>query len=239
MKYSFHYTKINYFSVIELMVVIAMMALLASLLSPSLKKITSESQTLVCKSKLSTLSNVSALYLDDYEQAYYFVAEPYNINWNTKSWQTKRWYILLQDLYLKPYDESFECPKSEIPYNSETRRVSYGYNLSTMGNYWVWAWYVMKDDMSRAHQTRTLSHQILNPSKQVVKGDMNRSSVSYWRHDLLNYFREDAIEDISPMARHTAYSSNFNFADGHVENLFYDDVAPQSKKPVYWELTEK
>lgn len=227
------------FTIIELMVVIAMVAMLISLISPSLKKITSESKTLLCKNKLSTIANINSIYLEDYDQLYYMVYEPYNVDYQNRTYNAMRWYTLLEQLYLKPYDESFACSESEIPYTSETRRVSYGYNWSTMGNVWVWAYYFSRGEMSLAHQQRTSPMQITNPSKQIVLGDMNRSTVSFWRHFLLAYYRDYAVEDVSPMPRHSNYSSNFGFMDGHVENLFYDDVAPESKRYSYWDLSEK
>jgi len=53
------------FSLVELIVVIAILALLATLLNPSLRRIKMESESMICKNNMRTLASVSYLYRDD------------------------------------------------------------------------------------------------------------------------------------------------------------------------------
>lgn len=51
-------------------------------------------------------------------------------------------------------------------------------------------------------------------------------------------YNEHTSRDYSPVPRHMNSSSNFSFADGHVENLLYAEVAYQSMIKDYWNLRE-
>lgn len=172
--------KVTFFSLVELMVTIALLSILFSLLSPSLKSMMGNASTMACKSNLASLAQVKFMYLEDYNQAFHFIREPTKI-YSIDPWRvtTQHWYAMLEDDYMQPYDKSFSCPESFKPYNEESRRISYGFNYVYLGNYWIWRWYKARNNPSLSERARVYMNQIQKPQKQIVYGDMNREGVSY------------------------------------------------------------
>lgn len=78
----------SYFTIIELMVVFAVMAVLISLLQPSLTKMLKQSEKVICLNNLRQVSTVSRLYQDDQEGAFYQIwhQNPWNFGWHGWGW---------------------------------------------------------------------------------------------------------------------------------------------------------
>lgn len=110
------------FTLVELLVVIAMVAILAAILMPVFAQAREKARQTACLSNLKQLSLANALYLQDYEA---FPAFSY-----VTAGQQIRWYNLLE-----PYTRNqplFTCPS--LPHLRFGRNMGYGYNYQYLGN---------------------------------------------------------------------------------------------------------
>ena len=101
------------FTLIEILVVVAIIGILVSLLAPSLGSARDKSRAAACKSNLKQMGYANTLYADDNEG--FFVFE-YNNTW----WP----YLLYGGDYLSPIEESVTCPSQ--PFEGDWR---YGKNF--------------------------------------------------------------------------------------------------------------
>ena len=124
------------FSLIELLVVMALFRILTSLVMPSLRSIKQSSETLSCLNNMRQITTNSRIYTEDWNGANHMGAEPgwYNLETHSRGgWQF--WYKFLENQYLEPYDQMFNCPSSTVSYGpnlgleAKYRNInSYGYN---------------------------------------------------------------------------------------------------------------
>lgn len=142
------------FSLIELLVVVAIIALLAAILLPSLSGARQQAQTSVCAANLHQLGLGAAMYLDDNRSCYW---REYVEVWSDTSYQGRQWWFGYEPggppanpinvrhrildkrrgalaRYMRSTDDALQCPAfpyqegSYFPKYAE-RSASYGYNL--------------------------------------------------------------------------------------------------------------
>ena len=130
------------FSLIELLVIVAIIAVLASLLLPALGKARKKSRLALCTSNMKQMSTAIYLYLDDHED--YF---PYSSEHNKTSWDDRLGSMKYDgrnitaeqiDNKSKLTDSSiYECPASEVVLtnqNNQKRSYSLNYGKSHKPN---------------------------------------------------------------------------------------------------------
>ena len=106
--------KKNLFTLIELMLVIAIIAILASLLLPSLGKAREKSRLVLCASNLSQVGVTIFLYADDNESS----LVPQRFSSPAHHGSEKGYDLLLQNLYLSGNNEElFNAPRMKSLHN--------------------------------------------------------------------------------------------------------------------------
>ena len=183
------------FSLIELLVAIAIIAILASILLPSLSKARKTSKGAICKNRLKQLHVMSAMYSDDNDQ--YFLANPHG----TPGADQKRWYkqftkanlayslnsTQMQILYCPVFLETF-------PRAGTSHYITVSMSGSLIGKH---------------------SSKVSNPARQIIFGDGFRhdNSVGTIGDHMNGTGRIGAIETYIHDGKR-----NFVHVDGHVES---------------------
>ncbi|HRR06036.1 MAG TPA: prepilin-type N-terminal cleavage/methylation domain-containing protein, partial [Victivallales bacterium] len=127
-KYSFLKVNLkNAFTLIELLIVIAIISMLAALLLPALNRAKEVAKSISCSSNLSQLGKASTMYSSDYD------------NWALPAmWvnvSIDAWYTLLKNDYLNSR-APFKCP-SEKFFNLSPKEISYGINTLSFGESFI------------------------------------------------------------------------------------------------------
>lgn len=156
------------FSLIELLVTIAIIAVLSSLLLPALGKARKSVQAVTCKNMLRQLGSGGALYAQDYGTYY----PPY---WQKDDGSTGRWYY---PEFIGGYvgiRQVADWPKMNCP--SETRR------LTTSGVDKIATWYPSAPDYGYSRSDLGLSEppnlkRITSPSQKAFLSDSSNWTVN-------------------------------------------------------------
>lgn len=132
--------KHRYFSLIELLIVIAIIAILAGMLLPALNKARQNVQTASCSGNLRQLGIMQTNYVDSYNG--YF--QP--LEWKTGGTVESSWPALFADIQGLPIKHRtwfaantfgpssvFRCPAQKT-WGGKAYGISYGYNYSALGD---------------------------------------------------------------------------------------------------------
>lgn len=185
------------FSLIELLIVIAIFIILVSLLSPSLQKIIATANTSECRVNLKQISVVNHIYADDYDN--YFVPLHTRYNGRMTNWKT---FMVATDLY-PAMDTDRLCP-------TYTSNSSYGMNHTTHGGSW------------RNSIDRPINRQLLlSPAMKIQGGDCTSSITYIQRAD--PYQSRGWVNHGERGFRTLAYrhgeKANVFYFDGHIESF--------------------
>ncbi len=119
---SCNFIPLNFFTLIELLIVIAIIAILASMLLPALGKAKEAAKNLGCKNNLRSISQTIQSYTTDFDDMYpvmcYYVQGP--------------WKTLLGDLYLNNNTALYDCPSHIQTYPKQAYCVG-SYSMVMMG----------------------------------------------------------------------------------------------------------
>ncbi len=171
--------------------VIACIALLASMLLPALAKAKEKASTIFCMNNLRQLGLAMRLYADEYEELLPMAHG--SIPWASVA--PEPWTKPLLDYYATT--NALRCPK-----------LSQHYNQSPFN-------YFMGSRAAYAEVTNTASvnfNKIRYPVQYILSGDSNYSQFRGDDADPDNYSQETLFEEASPVHNR---SVNVLFADGH------------------------
>ena len=192
----------RYFSMLELLIVIAIITILSAVLLPALNKARERAFAITCISNLKQTGKMWALYFDDYDNqlppsslaAPYYRWPSYLIVHSGK----KR--VLGQDVYcLKKEDGTVIRP--DAPFNCPAQRVPGEYGHFSR-NFWVAGINGHSMKMIRSASRRCfVGDGLRNQPEQGVSSGAGIEKLQY------------ALTDF----RHPSRTANFLYVDGHVE----------------------
>lgn len=217
------------FTLVELLVVVAITALLISMLLPGLRQARELAQSVACSANLRQTTGLMMSYLNDFNNAIPMVFDATGGRSLTDSDPKSRpWYRMYEQHYLRLTGNArakiFDCPASAVHY-PEDRNIeglgpicNYGFNWKYLGDSWSLRWNAERN-LPYKHK-RIYAQQVGRPGEQIVYGDSNYTS---WRHYLLGW-RIEMVDDVRPTPRHPSLTANVSYFDGHCESVSYDIV---------------
>ena len=228
------------FTLIELLIVIAIIAILAALLLPSLKTARDQAYKIQCAGSLKQLGLMNALYADNYNS--WFL--PSKCGW-TGSGYSQLWYnstplgVAAKTLIDLPssaitsgaWPKAFICPKATLVTpatgysNLYPMDRSYAMNVVTSGWWGIdpWGW---------------TANKLVRPSMTINFIDSTDAYGVVIEHSLYasyyglqgEYYANDNTYNAMTAYRHSL-GANIAFADGHTSNMNYRDIQNNS---AYW-----
>ena len=236
--------KMSVFTLIELLIVIAMIAILAGLLLPALNRAKNTAQSIFCKNNLSSIQKALAMYTDDNQEWLLPAHTPYNPYGHPHGlWVT---YLTGKDLEGKPqstqgqnYGITFyglSKTAGTLACPSETYRFSNNYQYTAEDETTPYTHYslnntlsghsILKNSIPTMSRTRKLSLMKI-PSLVLNSADVQRSGSNY----LYNYGHFSYRHGVKPTRKMGNVKtsdavldrgySNCSFLDGHVGQYTY------------------
>lgn len=120
------------FTLLELLIVIAIIAILTALLLPALKQAREMSKRVACLSNLKQVGTIACLYAGDWNGRSFYYTDEY---WNIDPEKVNRYASVLRTRGSRHYAAILECPSDRIYLGAigDWRNVtSYGYNATLM-----------------------------------------------------------------------------------------------------------
>ncbi|MFA6567766.1 MAG: prepilin-type N-terminal cleavage/methylation domain-containing protein, partial [Victivallales bacterium] len=193
----------NAFTIIELMVVIAIIAILASMLLPALNKVRDKSKAIQCLGNLRQIGIPTAAYRNDYDDMFM----PAGIG-------TENWAVYLSHDLNQNSVGVFSCPATT--FSSLGSFISYGYNYHHIATSYF---YTTPASIS---SPPAKENQLKNPSNTITH--LDTTHLNYPANDRGNYVVNSYYSAIfagaggGAMARHDR-QVNILWADGHVSPI--------------------
>ncbi len=225
--------KKNFFTLVELLVVISIIAVLSAIMLPSLSKAKERGKMIQCVSQLRQLGVLMNMYIETNGD----IIPACSNNWPTVSnpyagkWQDvlMMFYApsktLYNNCYLAPADADglrvpygpFACPSGRA-FDTVVSTRHYGINLAKDGERSGFASGTLGSPLMKTSRIR-------NPSKRAAIMDLDRWASSSPVPGVLQ--KSDMVTS-SPYGigvwRHMGNMANFCFADGHVEQLAKQNI---------------
>lgn len=211
----------NKFTLIELLLTISILMILATLISPSLRKMVNKASQSHCIANLKTVGVGVHLYHEDYDGMLPMARSPINgdpyrngfvgelapyLNYAQEGW--------LQQYGCYRYSDAPDVLSCVSETYSDKNILGYGWNWKNLGAYY--------DGSYRTWGERKNINEIKSPRYQAMVGEsqpIGRLDTTLWWGG--KYFR--APTEMYIGARHNKIS-NYLLVDGHVEFDFFDQL---------------
>ncbi len=203
------------FTLIELMVVIAITALLAAMLLQAVKKVREKAKSISCLSQLNQIGKSMANYTIDWDDWIYPRQELDDIT------SCPMWYTRIND-YMKN-QEIFHCP-SDNNFAFDTDNVSYGFNGNGspsgtgLGKRW-----------GHPNLPAVKLGQVKKPSTTMYCADSNGDQAATCA------IIKTSMYTLAPVGTRHGGAANVLWVDGHVDSRFFSDIDGNS---AYWNRNE-
>lgn len=203
---SHSYNKLN-FSLIELIVVIAIFAILASMMFPALKRSTEYGQIMICKNVMRQYHTADDLYAEDNNEAYVSIkASPWQYTWFRNQAYLGYFDTEANDLRNDP---DLQCPNYTTP---SYARFSYAPNWCN-DKFW-WSGFLNQS---------LLRNRVGLPSQKIKLIENTDWHANFWQGDPNRWYTNGEVGSNTVTYRHEDQCTII-FVDGHIELRSPGDV---------------
>lgn len=213
------------FTLIELLIVIAIIAILAAVLLPALNKARDSAKKTTCINQLKQLAGYSQFYLNDYD------------NWYPAPWESgEPWSARLLLIY--HYNNSWDM---RVKAMTQDQNVLSRCPVRTMTNdeylklyngsvYWgMYAVNYLYFGGGTNHNTEIKISKIRNPSGKIYAVD-GRPETGY------GHVSNPEWETAHPYPRHNGFT-NIMWVDGHIGSMPQTQLIGAENRKKYWNIT--
>lgn len=221
---SVYYRRKICFTLIELLMVIAVIAILASLLLPALNSVRAKGRTISCSGNIRQFGQMTSCYLDDNNDFYswqrvtglqwgYLYYSDYSKSRNIWKCPSS---TMFSSKYINGTEDVLNCDENNI--ESRFRQyLTYGFNALGFASNRAKGEVLDPDIIFgvKAVQVKTPSIKIMfgDTVKNLATGAPDIDCLTTWAH---LWYQITSTSWSSPHNRHDAKSANFGWADGHV-----------------------